>query len=171
MVDVSTTTAPGKLRGAALLRLIGIFKLLKGVVLIVAAISVFHLIHKNLAEEIIHWSARLRIAPGNVLVERLVERVLRVTKKQLIVLGTVLLVYSAMFTVEGIGLLRLRHWAEWMTVITTSGLIPLEIYEIVRRPSWLKVVATIVNVAIAVYLAVHVRNEMIERRGRRNQPH
>jgi uncharacterized membrane protein (DUF2068 family) len=67
-----------------------------------------------------------------------------------------------MFLVEGIGLLLLLHWAEWMTVITTSGLIPIEMYEIVHRPTWLKAFAMLINIALAVYLAVHVRNEAIE---------
>ena len=57
-----------------------------------------------------------------------------------------------MFTVEGIGLLLVKHWAEWMTVITTSGLIPFEIYEMIDHPSWLKALAMMINIAIAVYL-------------------
>jgi uncharacterized membrane protein (DUF2068 family) len=167
----TTTTVSRRERGAGLLRAIGVYKLLKGMALIAAAVSVFHLVHKDLAEEIIRWAARLRIAPGNIYVERLVERVLRVTKRQLIVLGIILLVYSAMFIIEGIGLLLLKRWAEWMTVITTSGLIPIEIFEMIRRPSWLKAVAMLVNIVIAVYLAIHVRNEARDEHGPENQPH
>src|SRR5208282_3205409 len=86
---------PTRARGAALLRLIGAFKLLKGVLLVAAAISVFNLIHKDLADLIVEWSHRLHIAPGNRLVEHLVERVLTVTQRQLFVVGVVLLVYAA----------------------------------------------------------------------------
>jgi uncharacterized membrane protein (DUF2068 family) len=74
----------------------------------------------------------------------------------------VLLAYAAMFLVEGIGLLFLKHWAEWMTVITTSALIPIEIYEIIHRPTWLKAAAMLINIVLAVYLAVHVRREAID---------
>jgi uncharacterized membrane protein (DUF2068 family) len=170
MVDAPPFNAvppPARLRGAALLRLIGAFKVLKATLLVAAAISVFNLIHKDLADVILEWSRRLHIAPGNHLVEHLLERVLTVTQRQLIVVGIVLLVYAAMFTVEGIGLLLLKHWAEWMTVITTSGLIPFEVYEMIEHPSWLKATAMVVNVAIAVYLYFHVRREAAEKRRRR----
>jgi uncharacterized membrane protein (DUF2068 family) len=170
-LDSSTTTAKPRARGARLLRAIGVFKLAKGTTLIAAAISVFRLIHKDLAEEIIRWAERLHIAPGNIYVERLVDRALRVTQGQLIVLGIILLAYSVMFTIEGVGLLLLKRWAEWMTVITTSALIPLEIFEVIRRPSWVKVIGTLVNIVIAVYLVFHVRNEMREKHRLEDQPH
>jgi uncharacterized membrane protein (DUF2068 family) len=162
-LDSSTTTAKPRARGARLLRAIGVFKLAKGTTLIAAAISVFRLIHKDLAEEIIRWAERLHIAPGNIYVERLVDRALRVTQGQLIVLGIILLAYSVMFT--------MKRWAEWMTVITTSALIPLEIFEVIRRPSWVKVIGTLVNIVIAVYLVFHVRNEMREKHRLEDQPH
>jgi len=160
MTDVPAKNRP---RGANLLRLIGVFKLAKGALLIAAAISVFHLLHKNLADYILEWSRRLHIEPGNYVIERLLDRALTVTNRQLVVVGIVSLVYAAMFTVEGVGLLMLEHWAEWMTVITTSGLIPFEIFEIARKPGPLKVLALIINIAVAVYLFFHVRHESAQR--------
>ncbi|HEY1922404.1 MAG TPA: DUF2127 domain-containing protein [Tepidisphaeraceae bacterium] len=146
-------------RGEGLVRAIGLFKLVKSAFLIVAAISVFHLIHQDIGEVVLTWARRFHIAPGNRLLERLLDKALTVTRRQLIVAGAVLLAYAAMFLVEGIGLLLLLHWAEWMTVITTSGLIPFEIYEIIRNPTWLKALALLINIIMAVYLAVHVRRE------------
>jgi len=167
MIDAPPRTSPTRQRGAGLLRLIGIFKLLKGVFLIAAAVSAFKLIHKNLADVIVEWQHRLHIAPGNAIVERLLEKALTVNQRQLMLVGIVLLAYAAMFTVEGIGLLLLKHWAEWMTVITTSGLIPFEIYEMVHKPSTLKALAMMINVAVAIYLVIHVRREVAERQQRR----
>jgi uncharacterized membrane protein (DUF2068 family) len=173
MVDTPLSNAlprldgPSRPRGAGLLRLIGVFKLFKGVFLIAGAISVFNLIHKNIAEVIIRWRDRLHLAPGNHLIEHLLERVLTIDKRQLVVAGIVLLIYATMFLIEGVGLLLLMHWAEWMTVITTSGLIPIEIFEMIRRPSWLKALAMAVNIGIAIYLFEHVRREAAEGHRRR----
>jgi uncharacterized membrane protein (DUF2068 family) len=167
------TQAPAKHnsrpKGADLLRLIGVFKLLKGAFLIAAAISAFNLVHKDLGEVIVQWQHRLHIAPGNVIVEHLLEKALTIKKSQLVLVGFILLAYAAMFTVEGIGLVMLKHWAEWMTVITTSGLIPFEIYEMVRRPSWLKALAMAINIVVAVYLVFHVRNEARARKAEESQ--
>jgi uncharacterized membrane protein (DUF2068 family) len=167
MIASPPSRAPSRPPGAILLRLIGGFKILKGLALIAAAVSVFHLIHKNIADVILKWAHLLHIAPGYFLVERLVKRAQSVTERQLVVLGVVLLIYAALFLVEGTGLLMLKHWAEWMTVITTSGLIPIEVYEMIHRPSWFKAIAMLVNIVIALYLAEHVRREAAERRRRR----
>jgi uncharacterized membrane protein (DUF2068 family) len=167
MTQPAISTAVRPRRGAALLRIIGVFKVSKAALLIAAAIAVFHLIHKDLGDVIIEWSRQFHIAPGNKIVQDLVERVSTVTQKQFVVLGIILLAYAAMFLIEGIGLLMLKHWAEWMTVITTSGLIPLEIYEIYHKPGWTKIAATAVNVIIAVYLVVRVRREAKELRAQK----
>jgi uncharacterized membrane protein (DUF2068 family) len=161
MTDDAAFNPPQRPRGSGLVRAIGLFKLVKAIFLIAAAISVFKLMHRDIGDVVLTWAHRFHIAPGNVLLERLLEKVLTVTGHQLIVVGCVLLSYAAMFLVEGIGLLLLKHWAEWMTVITTSGLIPIEMYEIIRHPTWLKAIAMVINIILAVYLAVHVRREGI----------
>jgi uncharacterized membrane protein (DUF2068 family) len=50
-----------------------------------------------------------------------------------------------------------KHWAEYFTVITTAGLVPLEIYELARHFSWAKIAVFVVNVAIVVYLIARLR--------------
>jgi uncharacterized membrane protein (DUF2068 family) len=164
VIDSPPSRASSRRPGAVLLRLIGGFKLLKSAALAAAAVSLFHLVHKNIADVILAWSHRLHIAPGNILVERLASKLLAVTERQLVVVAIVLLIYSAMFLVEGVGLLMMMYWAEWMTVITTSGLIPLEIYEMIHRPGRFKAITLVLNVAIAAYLAARVRREAAEHR-------
>jgi uncharacterized membrane protein (DUF2068 family) len=162
MTESSASTSTNRPRGAWLLRAIGLFKLVKAIVLVIGAISVVKLMHKDLGDVLLVWAHRFHIAPGNKMLERLLEKVLTVTKRQLVVTAAVLLAYATMFLIEGIGLLLLKHWAEWMTVITTAGLIPIETYEIIHRPTWLKVIAMLINIALAVYLAFHVRREAKE---------
>jgi uncharacterized membrane protein (DUF2068 family) len=53
---------------------------------------------------------------------------------------------------EGVALHLRKPWARWFTIIATSSLIPLEVYEIVRELHMLRVVVLIVNVAVVMYL-------------------
>lgn len=159
--DASSLVALKPHRGQALLRLIGIFKLLKGLGLIAAALAVWHLVHKDLGEEIRFWAERFHLAPGNKYVVKIFEKASKITHRQLRIAGAVLMGYAAMFLTEGVGLLLLQSWAEWMVVITTCGLIPFEVYELLphEHPSVLKASALLVNVAIGIYLFFHVRHE------------
>jgi uncharacterized membrane protein (DUF2068 family) len=68
-------------------------------------------------------------------------------------------VYAALFVAEGTGLWLEKRWGEWLTVIITSTLIPVEIYEIYRHPSGIKVAVLVINVGIVVYLIYRIRNK------------
>ena len=68
------------------------------------------------------------------------------------------LAYAAVFATEGIGLWMRKRWAEWLTIIITGSLIPLEIWELSMRPTFGKASVFVVNVAIVWYLIVQLRS-------------
>lgn len=74
-------------------------------------------------------------------------------------------VYAGVFLVEGVGLLLRRRWAEYLTVIATASLLPLEIYELVERVRTTRALIVAVNLAIVLYLMARLRGERRERRG------
>jgi Predicted membrane protein (DUF2127) len=41
--------------------------------------------------------------------------------------------YAAMMGIEGVALHQRKQWARWFTIIATSSLIPIEVYEIARE--------------------------------------
>ena len=138
--------------------LIGVFKLFKALLLIVVGIGALKFLHKDVVSTVEHWVQVLRVDPDNRLVHGLLERIFRLTPHQLKELSVGTFLYAGLFATEGIGLLLHKRWAEYFTIVTTSGLIPLEIYEMVRHFSVTKLVVTVVNVIIVVYLVARVRS-------------
>jgi uncharacterized membrane protein (DUF2068 family) len=65
--------------------------------------------------------------------------------------------YSALLLTEGTGLLLRKHWAEYFTIIATSSFVPLEVYEIIRRATYVKGIVLLLNVAAVAYLAMNLR--------------
>jgi hypothetical protein len=43
-------------------------------------------------------------------------------------------------------------WAEYLAAVATSAFIPLEIYELVEKPTPLKAAALVANIVIVIYL-------------------
>ncbi len=66
--------------------------------------------------------------------------------------GAVVVAYAALEATEMVGLWFAKRWAEYLTFVATTALIPLEIYELTSSLSILKLLTFVINVAIAVYL-------------------
>ena len=150
-------SARGRAKPDPWLLMIGLFKLFKGVSLLIVAFGLLRLLHRDVAEVTQHWIEVLRVDPDNRFIHRALIKVFNVTPKQLKELSAGTLVYAAIFLTEGTGLLLRKHWAEYMTLISTGLFIPLEIYEIHRHFTMVKLVVTLVNVLIVWYLAVRIK--------------
>ena len=113
--------------------LIGIFKLLKALLLIALGIGALRLLHKDIGATVVHWTQVLRVDPDNRYVHGMLLKVFRVSPKQLKELSAGTFLYAGLFATEGIGLLLRKRWAEYFTIVTTSLFIPLEISELARH--------------------------------------
>ena len=141
----------------AALLLIALFKLIKGILLLAVGIGALKLLHRDVAQTVAHWVEILRVDPDNRLIHKLLSRLLSVTPAQLRAASARTFVYAGLLLTEGLGLLFRKRWAEYFTIITTAGLIPIEVYELSRRVTAAKVTVLIVNVAIVAYLVRRVR--------------
>jgi uncharacterized membrane protein (DUF2068 family) len=138
--------------------LIGLFKLFKAALLIVIGIGAIRFLHKDLSSSVLHWAQVLRVDPDNRYIHGTLVKIFRVTPKQLKELSVGTFIYAGLFLTEGIGLLLRKHWAEYFTIITTGLFIPLEIYELARHFTVVKLVVTVINLLIVWYLVARVRS-------------
>ncbi len=147
----------GKTSRGGGLRLIAAFKLLKGVALIGVGIGALRLLHKDTAAIVEHWVNVFRVDPHNHFINRLLEKLSILDDRRLKELSIGTFVYAGIFLVEGVGLALKKRWAEYFTIITTSSLLPIEIYELAKRASADKILALLINLAVVVYLIVELR--------------
>src|SRR4029079_17851566 len=68
-----------------------------------------------------------------------------------------LIVYGGLQLLEGTGLWLLKRWGEYFAVIATSIFIPIEIYELTEKVTWVRVGALIINIAAVIYILVSKR--------------
>jgi len=146
-----------KTKRARGLLLIAAFKLLKGLALRALGIGALNLLHKNVAAEVARWIDLLRIDPQNQYIQKLLAKIGRIDARKLKELSIGTFLYSAVFLTEGVGLTLQKRWAEYVTILTTASLLPLEVYEIVKRFSVAKTVVLLINIAVVMYLVYEVR--------------
>jgi len=140
-------------------RLIALFKLLKGVLLIGLGVAALQLLHKDVASLVENWVGVLGFDQNSRFVGRALLTATAFTPNRVreLIVGSFL--YGGLFLTEGIGLWLLKRWAMWFTVIITGSFLPLEIYELARHPSAGKTGILVVNLVFAVYLARRIRDE------------
>jgi uncharacterized membrane protein (DUF2068 family) len=153
-----------KSAGNHLIRLIAMFKLLKAALLIGVGMGAFHLVHRDLASVLEHWVRMLGVDPGNRYVARALQKSVDLTPDKIKSLGVVSFIYAGLFLTEGIGLWLVKRWAEWFSVIITTSLIPVEVYEIYRHPSAIKCLVLVANIAVVGYLLYRIRSERPNKR-------
>jgi uncharacterized membrane protein (DUF2068 family) len=139
------------------LLLIGVFKLLKSATLIAVGIGALKFLHKDIAAEAASWIDSLDLDPNNPYVVRLLEKLSAFDPHKLKALGLGTFVYAVIYLTEGLGLVLRKRWAEYLTIISTAGFIPLEIYEIAKKVNFLRIAVLLVNIAIVVYLIWDLR--------------
>lgn len=94
-------------------------------------------------------------ASGGFLEE--LRRLVSLQSSTLYLVAAVAAGYALIEGAEAIGLWYQRRWAEYLTFVATILLLPLEIYELTKTLSPLKIVALVINLAIAVYLLLAKR--------------
>ncbi len=136
------------------LRLIGIFKLVKGLLLLVVGVGTLTLLHQGAAEAARHWVSLLGLQRENRYFYNLLLELGSMDRHMIRVAGISTFIYAALLTTEGIGLSMLKRWAEYLTVVVTSSFIPPQIYGLARHFSIPKIIVIGLNVAVVWYLAV-----------------
>jgi uncharacterized membrane protein (DUF2068 family) len=139
------------------LRLIAAFKLLKGFALLALGIGALKLLHRDVEAIAVHWINVFQVDPHSYYMNLLLAKLSILDDRRLKELSAGTFIYSAIFLTEGVGLALGKRWAEYLTIISTGSLLPLEIYELAKHATVGKVVALVINLAVVVYLVLELR--------------
>jgi len=157
------TMTKGNQQSPTVVRVIGGLKLLKGLLLLAVAVGALKLLHKDVSEELSRFIQGLNVDPNSHFFNKLFEKAARLDAHKLLLGAVGTFVYSGLFQTEGVGLLMVKHWAEYFAAIITASFLPLEIYEVAVKFSAVKVVVIVLNAVIVAYLVWRLRKEHKER--------
>ena len=142
-----------------MLRTIALYKLVKVLMLLLAAYGELRLHDAALSAKLVTWVEARPSGFEHQVITRALEWFSGLSESQIHFYQFVTLTYAAIFTVEGVGLWMQKRWAEWLTTIVTASLIPLEVWEFFHRPNFGKAAVVIANSIIVIYLIWHVRSK------------
>jgi uncharacterized membrane protein (DUF2068 family) len=137
-------------------RLVAVFEALKGALVLSAGLGLLSLLHRDLqavAERLVRHS---HLNPARHYPRIFIEAASHTNDSRLLSLAALAFLYAAVRFIEAYGLWRMRVWAEWFAIIAGSVYLPVEVYEIFRKATWMRGMVLLTNLLIVAYL-VNVR--------------
>jgi uncharacterized membrane protein (DUF2068 family) len=146
-------SAPQDLARPLGVQLITLQKGIWGSVLLIAAIVVGILRWEHIAQPVQFILEELSIDPRSRLWSFLVGLLPSIDLRQLTRLSIFLFLYAVVSLVESWGVWYRKLWVEIFLVLETAAFLPLEIIELTKKLSFLKLGLFVINLLIVIYLA------------------
>ena len=149
------------LRDAFILRLLAVERGIRGVLLVALAYGIYKFngaqdsleqVFQSYLPTLKPIADRLGIDLQSAGPVKLIEKLLTTDHSTLRLITFGVLAYGGLELLEAVGLWLMKRWGEYVAVVGTAIFIPLEVYEIVERVTWLRVVALAFNVFAVVYI-------------------
>jgi len=132
---------------------IAIWKFVKGIFLLIFGLASLYIIRIDLLDEIVLYIQKEMLLEHLKIIQWVLNKIMSfINGKNLQTTGVLALCYSGVLIAEGVGVYLNKKWAEWLIVISTASLIPVEVYHFFHKPSILRFLIIIINAIIAIYL-------------------
>ncbi len=141
--------------------LIAAFKVVKGLLLLLVGLGMLKLVHADIATLFSQLIEALHLHAESRILHALVLKVDALQPHSVFVMGVVSLSHAALLLVEGVGLWLEVSWAAYLTVVSTSLLLPFELYEVLQQMSALRIGVLLLNLAIVFYLIMQLRRHTL----------
>ena len=163
--------APSVPRGKALrdlfiLRLLAVERLIRGAGIILIAYAVWKFSNSQTSVQQLFNDDLTLLRPiavhfhydlDNSPIVGTIQKTFSYHRSTLVITALAMLVYALIEIVEGFGLWAAKRWAEYLTVVATAMFLPLEVYELTEKVSWLKIGTLALNLLAVVYILLAKR--------------
>jgi uncharacterized membrane protein (DUF2068 family) len=146
---LSSTRHEAELAG---LRAVAVFEAMKGVIVLVAGFGLTRLVHRDVAHAAHALIDRLHLDATRKFPHIFLQLADNATDAQLWGLAALAMAYALLRFAEAYGLWHDRSWGEWIAAVSGGIYVPVEIYELARGISWIKVGALLLNAAVVIYM-------------------
>ncbi len=139
------------------LRAVALFEAAKGALVLVAGFGLAALVHgdaQRIAERLVH---RLHLDAAKRYPRIFLELLSNASDAQLWALAALAAAYAVVRFAEAYGLWFGRRWGEWIAAVSGGIYVPVELYELSRGVSWIKLAALSLNAAVVAYMCYVLR--------------
>jgi uncharacterized membrane protein (DUF2068 family) len=144
--------------------LIAAFKLSQAALFIALGVGAFRLVGKDVGDLLTRLAEHLHFTSEPRFIDFILEKSSLVNDHLLRRIGAAVFIYAGLDLIEGIGLYLEKTWAEYLTLAITASFLPWEIFEVLRRVTWIRSGLLTANALVVFYLLKMVIERGRERR-------
>ena len=121
--------------------------------MLLTGLAAFSLMHQNIqviAEQLV---GHLHLNPAKHIPKICIAAASNLTDGRLRSLALLAVLYASMRFVEGFGLWFAKRWSEWFALLSGGIYLPIELYELAKGFTWLKICFSAINLTVVLYMA------------------
>jgi uncharacterized membrane protein (DUF2068 family) len=144
------------------LRAVAGFEASKGLLVLLLALGLLDLLHRDVEEVAENLLLRLHIDLNRRLAHAILDAASKLTDARLWTLAGVAVAYAGVRFTEAWGLWNRRPWAQWFALLSGALYLPWEVSKLGQRVNWVHAGVFVGNVIVLVYMGYL----LLEARGR-----
>ncbi len=144
---ISVSTSKTVVKGVAF------FEAIKGAIVLLGGFGLLSLLHRNIRLIAAALVGRLHLNPTHGFANSFIEAASRLTDSRLWMIALLGFVYGVFRLIEAYGLWFGKVWAEWVAVLSGGIYLPVEIYELAEKITWVRVSALTVNLVVVGFMS------------------
>lgn len=131
---------------------VALMEAVKGVVVLGAGFGLLALLHHDVRQVALSLVTRLHIDASEHYAGVFLDAAEHVTDARLWGAAGLAVLYSVIRLAEGYGLWFGHRWGAWLGAFSGALYVPIEVYELWHKPSWIKAATLTFNVGVVAYL-------------------
>ena len=135
------------------LKIVALFETFKGLLGLFAGAGMFFIARQNIQLSVLQLIKNLHLDPEQGFSKIIIEAAGNLTANRIRFLFLFALLYALMRFVEAYGLWFARRWAEWFALISGCVYLPIELFELAKGFTWLKIGLIVINLVVVLYMA------------------
>ncbi len=136
------------------LKIIALFEACKGVLVLFTGLALFSLMHQDIQSIAEQLVGHLHLNPAKNIPKIFIAAAGNLANGQLSFFAFLALLYSALRFVEAYGLWFAQRWSEWLALLSGGVYLPIELFELAKGFTWLKIVFVSINLLVVLYMAL-----------------
>ena len=135
------------------LKIVALFETFKGILALFAGAGMFFMTRHSIQLSLGQLVKHLHLDPEQGFSKIIIDAAGNLTDNRIRIIFIFAVLYALMRFVEAYGLWFVRRWAEWFALISGCVYLPIELIELAKGFTWLKIALVVINIVVVLYMA------------------